>query len=334
MSKTTKSPIRIAQATLAVATATLPLYSHRFSPRKFTVPQLFAILVLKKTYKTDYRGIVVMLQDSPNLMQLLGLKTVPHYTTIQKAAQRILTAAGALELLYATAKYVLKAPRKIKRAAIDATGLESGHISPYFLERRSNGKIPNRNTRWTKWPKLAIIADTQTHVILTALPTDGPSSDSKHFKETLERLPITFSIETLLADAGYDSEKNHVLAHELYGIKTVIPPRIGNPSKTLPKKHYRRQMALHFDRDSYRHRTQVETVMSMIKRNLGDTLSGRSEESRNSEMLLLTITHNLMILLCVFKELFYRAQIHNHHNIVHHLVYLVSHKSFHRLPKG
>jgi hypothetical protein len=309
MSTTTKSPIKVAKATLRVATQTLPLYSHRFSPQKFTLPQLFTILVLKKFFRTDYRGIRVLLKDAPNLRRLLGLKSVPHYTTLQKAAARLLTSSTALKLLDTTVAYVLKASRTIKRAAIDATGLESGHISPYFLERCNNGKIPLRNTRLTPWPKLALIADTESHLILTAFPTDGPSSDSKHFKQTLERLSDTFSIETLLADAGYDSEKNHVLANEQYGIKTVIPPRVGNPSKTLPKKHYRRQMALNFDQDAYRHRAQVETVMSMIKRNLGDSLAGRSEESRNSEMLLMTITHNLMILLLLFKELFYRATV-------------------------
>jgi len=311
MSKTTKSPIKVARATLIVATKTLPMYSHRFSPKKFTLPQLLAILVLKKFFKTDYRGITVLLQDFPQLAKTLKLKSVPHYTTIQKAAKRILTFSGALDLLYATAEYALKNTKNIKLAAIDSTGLECGHISPYFLARLHNGKIPHRNTRLTKWPKFAIIADTKTHIILTALSTYGPSSDSGHFKKALELLPNECFIEKLLADAGYDSEKNHVLANEHYGIKTVIPPKIGCPRKSLPKKFYRRDMATNFDYDSYRQRSQVETVISMIKRNLGDTLLGRSEQSRNSEMLLLAITHNIMVILLslIIKELFYRATI-------------------------
>lgn len=305
MSKTTKSPLALAQATIQVADQVLPRYSHRFSPKKFTLPQLLAILVLKKFFKTDYRGIMILLQDSPKLTRALGLKSLPHYTTVQKAAGRILTFSGALELLYATAENALKRKTQIKRAAIDSTGLETGHISPYFLERRHHGKIPHRNTRLTRWPKLAIIADTRTHVILTALSTYGPSSDSGHFQRALDQLPEGVLIDTLLADAGYDSEKNHVLANECYGIKTVIPPKIGCPGKSLPKGCYRRQMAVQFNQDAYRHRQQVETVISMIKRNLGDSLRSRTEESRNSEMQLMTITHNLMILLFVLNELFY-----------------------------
>lgn len=116
-------------------------------------------------------------------------------------------------------------------------------------------------------------------------------------------------IGKLLADTGYDSEKNHALANERYGIKTVIPPKIGCHRKSLPRKPYRREMATNFDQESYRRRPQIETVISMIKRNLGDTLMGRSEQSRSSEMLLMAITHNLMVFLLslIMKELFYRA---------------------------
>ena len=311
MSTTTKSSIKVAQATLMVATKTLPMYSHQFSPKKFTLPQLLTILVLRKFFKADYRRITVLLHDFPELVKTIGLKSVPHYTTIQKASKRILTFSGAVDLLYATVECALQNTKNIDLAAIDSTGLESGHISPYFLERRSNGKIPLRNTRLTKWPKLAIIADTGTHIILTALSTYGPCSDNAHFKDALKLLPDKIRIKKLLADAGYDSEKNHVLANEQYGIKTVIPPKIGCRSKSLPRKPYRREMATNFDQESYRHRSQVETVISMIKRNLGDTLTGRCEQSRNSEMILLAITHNLMVFLLslLMRELFYRASI-------------------------
>jgi len=267
------------------------------------------ILVLRKFFKTDYRGITILLQELPQLANTIGLKSVPHYTTVQKAAKRILTFSDAVKLLYTTVECALENTKSIKLAAIDSTGLECGHISPYFLQRRRNSKIPYRNTRLTKWPKLAVIAETKNHIILAALSTYGPSSDSGHFKQALQLLPDDMHIDKLLADAGYDSEKNHVLANEHYGIKTVIPAKIGCPTKSLPKTPYRRRMAADFDQDSYRQRSQVETVISMIKRNLGDTLLGRSEESRNSEMLLLAITHNIMVILLslLMKKLFYRA---------------------------
>src|SRR5690606_40291370 len=61
-----------------------PKYGHRFSRKDFTLPQLFACLVLRKFFKTDYRGICEYLRDMPALREQLGLSKVPHYTTLQK----------------------------------------------------------------------------------------------------------------------------------------------------------------------------------------------------------------------------------------------------------
>ena len=59
-------------------------------PKIYTQPQLFACLVLKTFFKTDYRGIEQMLLDLPDLVQVLGLKAVPHFTALQKASERVL----------------------------------------------------------------------------------------------------------------------------------------------------------------------------------------------------------------------------------------------------
>lgn len=58
MSTTSKSPKHVAAVAYRIARKTLPDHSHRFSPHKYTQPQLFACLVLKIFFKTDYRGIV------------------------------------------------------------------------------------------------------------------------------------------------------------------------------------------------------------------------------------------------------------------------------------
>jgi hypothetical protein len=85
MSKLTKSPLRVARHALAVGQTTLPSYTHRFSPKKFTQPQLFACLVLKTFLKTDYRGVCAHLNDHAELRRTLWLAAVPHFTTLQKS---------------------------------------------------------------------------------------------------------------------------------------------------------------------------------------------------------------------------------------------------------
>jgi hypothetical protein len=88
--KTSKSPRKVLQVAHATACKALPRYAHRFSPRKYTQPQLFACLALKEFLKLDYRGIQQLLRDTPELCAAIDLREVPHWTTLQKAADRLL----------------------------------------------------------------------------------------------------------------------------------------------------------------------------------------------------------------------------------------------------
>jgi hypothetical protein len=85
----TKSPVALAREAVRIAKEALPEYSHRFSPKTFTQPQLFAILVLRQFFKTDYRGVVELLHDFADLRRVLKLKRVPHYSTLWHAEKRL-----------------------------------------------------------------------------------------------------------------------------------------------------------------------------------------------------------------------------------------------------
>ena len=52
----------------------------------------------------------------------------------------------------------------------------------------------------------------------------------------------------------------------------------------------------------YGQRAQVETVNSMMKRNLGDHLRARTPAGRRKEQMLRVLTHNLSILLSRLDE--------------------------------
>jgi len=298
----------LAAAAYRIARDTLPEHSSRYSPKKFTQPQLMVCLVLKTFFNTDYRGIVQILDDCSTLCQVFELKSTPHFTTLQKASKRLLKSAWAQKFIENTAKLVMGKRKTVKLTALDSTGLQSGHISPYFLKRRSNGQKPKRNTQATRWPKVAAVVDVTTHLILAVHPCRGPGRDITHFKGILKTLPNSLTIQQLLADAGYDSEQAHRYARETLNIKTTIPPLIGRRARGLPKTYYRRQMKTDFDTENYRQRWQAETVFSMLKRNLGYTVFGHQYWSQCRDIMLMVLTHNFMIVLLV-KELFYRAPI-------------------------
>jgi len=278
-----------------IGQSVLPAYSHRFSPRKFTLSQLFACLVLKSFLKTDYRGVTAMLDDCPNLAATIGLEHIPHFTTLQKAAQRLLKLPKIERLLQESVRIVIGHRKRVLLAAIDSTGLESRHCSSYFVRRRSRERNLWQTTTYTRFPKLGIVCDVATHLILAIDLSRGPSPDVAQFKNPMTKASQSIMIETIVADAGYDSESNHRYSREELGIRTIIPARHGRPTQKPASGRYRRLMQVRFNDKKYGQRWQVETLMSMIKRRQGSATSGRTHWSRRRDMMLMAITHNIMI---------------------------------------
>ena len=86
----TKSPRAVAREALRLAQESLPPYSAARSRKDYTQHQLFAILALKTFLKVDYRGVEAFLKDFAEIRADLGLKKVPHYSTLNYAEQRLL----------------------------------------------------------------------------------------------------------------------------------------------------------------------------------------------------------------------------------------------------
>jgi hypothetical protein len=89
MTSIAKSPVKVARSALAVARRSGPEFEPRRGPRKFSNHQLFALLVLRQFFRTDYRGIIAIVADSTELRRELGLTRLPHYSTLCYAEQRL-----------------------------------------------------------------------------------------------------------------------------------------------------------------------------------------------------------------------------------------------------
>jgi hypothetical protein len=148
-------------------------------------------------------------------------------------------------------------------------------------------------------PKLSLAVHAASHLILAARATTGMGADHAHFVPLLSRAKARMSLAAALADAGYDSEANHQISREVMGVRSLIPATIGRPGVAGPTGHYRRLMRRRLrhgpDKKLYGKRWQVETVNSMIKRNMGSACRSRTPWGRKKDMLLRAITHNLMI---------------------------------------
>ncbi len=297
MSTLSKSTLRVARRALAAGERALRRYSHKYSPKKFTQPQLFACLVIKVFHKTDYRGLAEMLAEWSDLVRALHLAAVPHYTTFHKASARLLVRRRVRRLLDFTVRRVLGRRQRIKRAALDSTGFDAGHTSHYYAKRRTKGATAKEKVRYSRFAKLEAAFDCATHVVLGAIPRRGPAVDTDRFVPLLAEALHRVKITTALADAGYDSEPNHRYAREARGVRSVIPATIGRPTTKPPTGRYRRLMKEWLDKDycGYGQRWQAETGFSMIKRRIGAAVTGRSYHSQCRDLMLFVLTYNLML---------------------------------------
>jgi hypothetical protein len=296
-----RSPRAVLCEAYATAVRALPKYSHPCSPKKFTQHQLFACLVLKDFYNLPYRGVVAMLADCSDLRGAIDLERVPHFTTLEKAAHRLLITARFRRLIEATVEraraYWIVKPRP-DLAAIDTSGFEALHTSRYYARRRKTSGLAGRKRKvvYRHFPKLGLVVDTQSHCILAARASRGPFPDFGDFEPLLREAARVALPKAVAADAGFDSEASHELARDELGVQSLINPTHGRPTDKEPTGRYRRQMKRHLHHSRYPQRWQVETVFSMIKRQSGEVVDAKTQRRRQRMLLLKTLTHNIAIL--------------------------------------
>jgi hypothetical protein len=181
---------------------------------------------------------------------------------------------------------------------VDATGLETRHISRYFVWRQ--GK---RHKRYF-FPKLTAVVEIHSHLYLAAHASKGPSQDSPQLRPAVRPAQRRCRLDTLLGDSGYDGEHQHVWCRQRQGIRlTVFALNRRNTGRRWPPTRYRRQMKRYFrrwrqrrGRRLYGQRWQAESAFSRSKRRLGSALRARIWPNQKKEIVLRVLTHNLLIL--------------------------------------
>ncbi len=306
------------RAAYALALEALPNYSCKFSRQDFTLPQLFACLAVREHQKKSYRGTEALLMDCPDWLADCQMTRAPDHNTLCRAFGVIVTLRRVNKMLDVTAEWFTEA--KVleltkKPVAVDSTHFESRHVSRHFEKRReqtskaadnpenadkTGSKTRSRTTKHL--PKASFAVAAACHAILAVVVGTGAGSDAPAFDDLLydawRRAP---GVKTVVGDAGFDSEKNHRIARLDMGVRSIIPPGIGRPRKDggPPSTPFRRLMHQRFkrkaDKKVYGQRWQVETVNSMIKRNLGSALRAKTASRRENEMLLRAVVHNLML---------------------------------------
>ena len=88
-----KSAVWVTREAMAVGQRTFPAYGNRTSRHDFTQAQFFALLALRRFLRTDCRGLVTLVAEWQELRKALGLRKVPHDSTLAYVARRLLPEA-------------------------------------------------------------------------------------------------------------------------------------------------------------------------------------------------------------------------------------------------
>ena len=291
-----------------LAHGVLPRYFSKFSRHDFTVPQLFACLVVKEHQRKSYREVEALLRDAQHWCRELGMRKVPDHNTLCRASHALNLTRRAGRLLDRLARWFAVARQLGTAVALDSSLYDPRYRSRHYEQRcrhyasthqRSANARRSRTARLC--PKLAVGVCTRSHLILAARARTGFGSDCRDFEPLLfdawRRHP---RLRTVLADAGYDSEANHEVARHDLRVRSIIKAGVGRPGRRPPSGYYRRIMSKRLRGSqrgkTYGQRAQAETANSMLKRNLGDALRARSPRARKNEQLLRVLAHNIALL--------------------------------------
>jgi len=279
-----------ARVALEVATAVLPRYRSRFSKHQFTQPQLLAVLCLMRYEDWTFRETEVRLREHGELRKVLWLQRVPDYTTLYRFLKR-LDEKKIDQALGEAARRMGNTvrPRRRARVAVDATGLAQGAVSTFFVRRlyhHTGQPLP-----WRHWLKWLVTVDVDRQLLLSQTARRGPWNDCANLPALVEAANQVVPIGVVLADAEFDSERNHTYIRQQLHAQSIIPAKRGK--KTWRIHGVRAEMRRAFPRRQYARRALVETVFSTIKRKLSARAPGRSLPLQKRQALLLGLTYNL-----------------------------------------
>lgn len=262
--------VRTVRLALRLARRHLADHAHRYAPKKFTQPQLFACLILKAHMGCTYRKTQELLTLMPAVREAVGLREVPRFTTLQAFADRPEIAALVDGVLASIGRAVSKA--RPQDGALDGTGMEVTSASAHFVSRAGR-----KRTRYVKLMLGVLCAS----VIPVSVVVDwGPSHDLAQAWALRQKLMGTCTPTTLWGDGAFDCEAWHQANWQGWGVPSVAPVTVRSRDGRVNGLH---RNAMRGGVSGYGRRWMCETVNSAIKRTSGSTLRSHKQNTLFAE---------------------------------------------------
>jgi len=257
----------------------VPRYFRYVQKKTFDNFQHLFLLVAKEHTNYGYRMFVESLYDS-KIPKYIGLKKIPHFTTLQKFAQRL--PSRIIDKLVFLTKDLFK--KKTKILGSDSTGLELDHASSHYCKRI------DRQEPVKGFVNLNMICDVENKNILVTKIRKHRRSDHSDFMPMFNKIK-KLDFDYFVADKGYDSDKNHEAIYVSGAISQIKTRDFG--SKGVHKKRFREKAKQDFDQEIYGKREITESVFSSLKRKYGSRLRARKYKTQKIELLFKVLSYNI-----------------------------------------
>ncbi len=258
---------------------------------------IVACLLIRAVFGLSYRDTYSFLASSGDYREVLGIKRLPGYNTVQEHCKDV--PEKYLDgLIRLTAALILQAQHRTKcDAGSDSTGLATRKYGRWLEVRNSRRK---KKRRFVKL-HAHTTTDAEMPFFLSARVTKGYKNDSKQFRELLKKTGGIIEIGDEALDKGYLSRLNAQLianigAHPYIALKenTSSALSLGYPAwnnmvheawehKEEYEKHYHR-------------RSVVEGLFNAFKDKFGREVASKIRHNQNVEVLCRVLAWNILAL--------------------------------------
>ena len=261
----------------ALRRAQVPVYWHKFSPKKYTVHQHVILLVFRRKLGKSYAEYEEFwLPILGPVCRAIGLKEIPEQSTMCREEHRL---RPYMEL--ASVKLIQAVLPERPFATGDGTGLSFTGKSSYYI-RRIMGQ---RGVKRKGYARLVVVNTTKNYILgagLRVLPI-GELNLLQKIWPKLARKP-----STLVWDKAGDSEKLHKWLEHDENVRSIAPVRKG-----AVRGFFRLKLKEKFPQKTYNKRNHSETTIKLYKQSFGENLKASSLKGRRAEVAANVLTHNL-----------------------------------------
>lgn len=256
----------------------VPEHFSKTMNEQYSLHQMLVLFVLYCLFDVgiDRFGEVVKVLD----LSSIGLEKKPCYSTMWRAWRRF-----SPRFLRKLVKLSGKGGRD-KCVAVDPTHFQITSPSIAYCKRikRNILREPNRKT--------TIVTGTRSLRIIDAIiHKNSHRSGLDDFEEIAHNW---MKNKTIVADTEFDAEKRF---HEIvikFGGKGVAPLRHKNIPLWRTKGSRRKKLRRNWQGRSYHRRPMAETINSMLKRGMSDTLRGRTVWQQARHFYAKCFAHNMI----------------------------------------